>query len=61
MRTMVAAFREASSRKSHTAPVAQPAQARSLRDAIREVANAPMLPPWAMRKRLSPAPQPGSC
>lgn len=60
MRTIVAAFREASSRKSPTVPVAQPAPARGLRDAIREVANAPILAPWAMPKRLSLAPQPTS-
>jgi hypothetical protein len=59
MRTIVAAFRGGSSRKR--ARLGQPAQARSLRDAIREVANAPILASWAMRKRLSPAPQPAPC
>ncbi|MGH9383576.1 MAG: hypothetical protein ACRD2N_04735 [Vicinamibacterales bacterium] len=58
MQTIAAAFREASSRKGATPPPAQPAWGLSLRDAIREVANGPLVAPWAMRRRQLPAPQP---
>jgi hypothetical protein len=57
MQTIAAAFREASSRKSPAPPPAKSADAQSLRDAIREVANAPILAPWAMPIRQTPAPQ----
>jgi hypothetical protein len=57
MQTIAAAFREASSRKSASPRLAQPVGAQSLRDAIREVANAPFLAPWAMPRRQAPAPQ----
>jgi hypothetical protein len=57
MQTIAAAFREASSRKSAAPRLAQRAGAQSLRDAIREVANAPILAPWAMPSRQAPTPQ----
>jgi hypothetical protein len=57
MQTIAAAFREASSRKNAAPRLAQRAGARSLRDAIREVANAPILAPWAMPSRQAPTPQ----
>ena len=57
MQTIAAAFREASSRKGAAPRFAQPAEAHSLRDAIPEVANAPILALWAMPSRQAPAPQ----
>ena len=57
MQTIAAAFREASSRKSAAPRFAQPSGAQSLRDAIREVANGPILAPWAMPSRQAPTTQ----
>lgn len=57
MQTIAAAFREASSRKSAAPLPAQPVEGQSLRDAIRRVANSPILAPWAMPRRQSPAPE----
>ena len=58
MQTIAAAFREASSRKRPAPPPPDRTEAQSLRDAIREVANAPIVAPWAMSRRQAPAPQP---
>jgi hypothetical protein len=57
MQTIAAAFRESSSRKSAAPRLAQPSGAQSLRDAIREVANGPILAPWALPSRQAPTPQ----
>lgn len=58
MQTIAAAFREASSRKSAAPPLAQTAGVQILRDAIREVANAQILPRWITSGRQALALQP---
>jgi hypothetical protein len=59
MQTIAAAFREASLRKRPAPPTPDRAEAHALRDnTIEQVADAPMLAPWAMRRHRAPAPQP---
>lgn len=57
LRTIAAAFREASLRKSAAPPRAEAVRAQSLCDATGEVANAPILGPRAVPGRQAPAPQ----
>ena len=54
MQTIAAAFREASSHKSAVPVVAQRAKGQNLRDAIREVADEPLLAWWALPTRRAP-------
>lgn len=56
MQTIAAAFRETPSRKPATPPFAQAVDAHSLRHAIPDVANAPILAPWAMPRSQAVAP-----
>ena len=54
MQIIVAAFRDASSRKTTTEP-AKPAAGGLLRAALSEIATAPINPPWVMPRGQAPA------